>query len=752
MHTIPVARTRPSAVLLLIVLLAAAPHGTHSQELQTVLTKAKDVLALPAEAAEAGKTSVRLRGIVTDVSAKRDELSLHDGAASLSVMLVGGALSPELGTEVEIEGRAYSETFMERKRTRVESGKITVLGPGTLPQPSPAGVKDASEFKRLDQWVSVEGTVLQVRISMSLFTIQLATEDATCNVLVRDWPRDGLPRDWVGGRVRVTGNNRGYLPNSGFLSVVVPSPAQVTVLKTGVVDPFDAPAATIGDLRKAGTPKAERFKLTGTLLDSTPGNVFYARAEDGSAFSFYMLLPIDEDKSGRFSTPVIMPTCNPGDVLEVVGMPAYLDPGVHLNYAQVRVVRSGPVPAAVNTDIAKVSSGGFVHDLVELHGRLVSLDDVLVTPGRWRTTMKIEDSGRSIIAFMDASKRGALADLSPDHLLKVRAIVTGTPHFPEIRLWIPAADDVQSLGMASDVITRRVWMWIGITAAVMATLVAWALLLRRSRTAIREMNAGLEKRVAERTAELAAAKDELSRALSQERDLNELKTRFISLVSHEFRTPLGITMSAVELLRHHRERLSSEKLTELLEDIHSSTLRMSGLMEQVLILGRVEAGKTAFKPAPVHLVELCDKLADEGLSATHRRCPVNFTATDRFDGAQADEALLRHIISNLLSNAVKYSPEGMPVEFRLRRENGHAVFTVQDRGIGIPGADQARLFEAFHRASNVGEIAGTGLGLLLVKRCVELHHGSITVDSMEGKGTTFTVRVPVDGEQAGSPS
>jgi signal transduction histidine kinase len=332
--------------------------------------------------------------------------------------------------------------------------------------------------------------------------------------------------------------------------------------------------------------------------------------------------------------------------------------------------------------------------------------------------------------------------------VKVRAIVTGAPQVSGIRLWLPSPRDVQSLGVASVVMARRVWTWVGVTVACILPLLVWVVMLRRSRNAICCINSSLEEHVEARTAELAAAKDDLARALSQERDLNELKTRFISLVSHEFRTPLGITMSAVELIRHHSARLPQDKQTELLEDIHSSTLRMSGLMEQVLILGRVEAGKSAYNPAPLNLEELCGKLTDEGLSATNRRCPVNFTCVGGFADAQADEGLIRHIFSNLLSNAVKYSPEGTPVDFTLHRDNGHAVFTVQDHGIGIPEADQRRLFEAFHRAANVGEIPGTGLGLLLVKRCVDLHQGSITVASAEGKGTTFTVRLPVEGEAA----
>lgn len=712
------------------------------QTADAALTSVREVLALSDEVAESGTKMVRLRGIVTYVTANRSEFSLLDGKDCVSVMVAGDASAPDFAAEVEMEGTVISEPFFERKQTCVKLGKLTVLGTSALPQGTPANIGDVAEFKHLDQWVSVEGTVLQVRVSMSLLTIQLVADPGSCNVLIRDWPRWSFPKDWIGGRVRVTGLNRAYMPGSRFLSLVAPSAAQVTVLKTGVSDPFDAPVTTVGTLLKKGVSR-ERVKINGTLLGATTGNVFYARGEDGNTFSFYMLHPIDEDKTGRFSTPIIMPKCGPGDVVEVVGIPGKVEPGVHLDFGVVRVVRSVNEPAPVSSDIASIVAGSHVHDFVEVQGRLLSLDDVLVAPGRWRTTMKLGDGEHRIVAFLDASTRGALTHLETDHLLRVRGIVTGAPHFPEIRLWVRSLDDIQSLGVAKEEVTRRLWTGLGIAAVIVIMLSGWVLMLRRSRAAVREVNASLEAHVAERTAELAAAKEDLARALIQERELSELKTRFVSLVSHEFRTPLGVTMSAVEVLRHYRDRINEEKHVELLSDIYSATLQMSGLMEQVLLLGRAEAGKLVWRPTPLDLPDLCEKLVDEGLSATNNRCPVHFTSEGDFSDASMDAALLRHIMGNLLSNAVKYSAQGSAVDFKLRREGDEAVITIQDHGIGIPAADQARLYEAFYRASNVGETPGTGLGLLLVKRCVDLHHGSILMHSEEGVGTTFTVRLPV---------
>ena len=234
--------------------------------------------------------------------------------------------------------------------------------------------------------------------------------------------------------------------------------------------------------------------------------------------------------------------------------------------------------------------------------------------------------------------------------------------------------------------------------------------------------------------------------LRMEREVGELKSRFVSMVSHEFRTPLGITMSAVELLRNYTDRLAPDRRAQLLEDIRSSTLRMAGLMEQVLLLGRVESGRLGFQASPLDLAGLLHRIADETLSATGYRCGIEVQADPgALAGARGDEPLLRHIVSNLLSNAVKYSAAGTPVILTATRGDAEAVLVIRDRGIGIPPDDQPRLFEAFHRGSNVGQTPGTGLGLLIVRRCVELHQGRIEFTSVEGQGTVFTVRLPLFG-------
>src|SRR5262245_48990237 len=200
-------------------------------------------------------------------------------------------------------------------------------------------------------------------------------------------------------------------------------------------------------------------------------------------------------------------------------------------------------------------------------------------------------------------------------------------------------------------------------------------------------------------------------------------------------------MSSADNLDRYYDRLPKEKREQLLRTIHRSVRRMTGMMEEVLVLGRVESGKAEFKPVEFDLAAFCRRIAEEIQTATSRRCPIEVRMDSVPTLAYGDETLLRHILTNLLSNAVKYSAEGQTVTLAATRRGRNAVLRVVDSGCGIPAPDQVRLFQAFHRGGNVRQVPGTGLGLVIVRRCVELHGGAIEFESVEGKGTTFTVKL-----------
>jgi PAS domain S-box-containing protein len=235
---------------------------------------------------------------------------------------------------------------------------------------------------------------------------------------------------------------------------------------------------------------------------------------------------------------------------------------------------------------------------------------------------------------------------------------------------------------------------------------------------------------------------ELHRTLSREKELGTLRSNFVSMVSHEFRTPLGIIQSSAEILDDYLDRLDARERKEHLGSIHRNTRRMATLMEEVLLLSGLDSEKMEFKPAPLNLCQFAQGVAEEILAASEHRCPIRLELPPTPLNVRADERLLQHIFTNLLSNAVKYSQPGAPVGFEISSHGPDVVCTVRDRGIGIPESDREWLFAAFQRGRNVGDRPGTGLGLVIVKRCVDLHGGSIQVDSKPGKGTIMTVRLP----------
>ena len=237
--------------------------------------------------------------------------------------------------------------------------------------------------------------------------------------------------------------------------------------------------------------------------------------------------------------------------------------------------------------------------------------------------------------------------------------------------------------------------------------------------------------------------------LEKEKELRNLKSSFISMASHEFRTPLAVIGSSTELLQHYGEKLNAQKKLKHFERIQSSIKHMTSLLEDVLTISKVEAHKIEFNPVTIDVIEFCRDLVEE-IQQSKTEYQILFTihglnnsSEPKSFYAKLDPKLLRQILHNLLTNAIKYSPIGSKVYFDLNCEEEHICFRVRDEGIGIPAEDFKNIFTPFHRAINVGNISGTGLGLAIVHKCVELHQGTITIDSKVELGTTFTVTIPL---------
>ena len=237
---------------------------------------------------------------------------------------------------------------------------------------------------------------------------------------------------------------------------------------------------------------------------------------------------------------------------------------------------------------------------------------------------------------------------------------------------------------------------------------------------------------------------ELRQALRKEKELSELKSRFVTNTSHEFRTPLTTILSSSELLEHYRHQWTEEKQLTHIHRIQKSVKHMTQLLNDILIIGKAEAGRLEFKPVLINLELFCQELAEELQlnGKNHHRIFLNHQG--HCSQVLLDEKLLRHILTNLLSNAMKYSPGESTIELFFACQDDQLVLCVRDQGIGIPELDQAHLFESFHRATNVGNIQGTGLGLSIVNKCVQVHGGEISLHSQVGQGTTFTVKLPLN--------
>ena len=246
------------------------------------------------------------------------------------------------------------------------------------------------------------------------------------------------------------------------------------------------------------------------------------------------------------------------------------------------------------------------------------------------------------------------------------------------------------------------------------------------------------------------AEDDIRASLARQQELNQLKSRFVSMASHEFRTPLATILSSADLLQAYHDRLPADEREETLNAIGTAVKRMTRMLDDVLVIGKGDEITNGFNPQPMHLQRWCERLAREVTEATPT--PSDTPPHIRVEAPQAecwlDETLLHHMVGNLLSNAIKYSPDGGEVWLRVQLASDHVRFEVSDQGIGIQAQDMKRLFETFYRASNVGQIAGTGLGLAIVKRAVDQHGGTISVQSEPGTGTRFTIDLPLTSPQA----
>lgn len=280
--------------------------------------------------------------------------------------------------------------------------------------------------------------------------------------------------------------------------------------------------------------------------------------------------------------------------------------------------------------------------------------------------------------------------------------------------------------------------------------------LKRTEDQLMAYTADLEKKVEHRTIALNNAitalenevnerkktEDELRKSLARERDLSELKSKFVSIASHEFRTPLSAVLSSASLIQQYKDRGELDKLDKHIARIKSAVNHLTQILNDFLSLGKLEEGKVELLAEEVDLGAFFEGLKEEISGFLKERQSVNVEFLSQPKEIRTDPRILRNVMFNLISNASKYSPPDKPINIIYQSVNGSAHFSVQDNGIGIPVEDQKHLFSRFFRASNTKNIQGTGLGLNIVKRYLELLDGNISFKSEIDKGTTFYITMP----------
>ena len=241
---------------------------------------------------------------------------------------------------------------------------------------------------------------------------------------------------------------------------------------------------------------------------------------------------------------------------------------------------------------------------------------------------------------------------------------------------------------------------------------------------------------------------ELAQSLDQEREVTQLKSQIINTVGHEVRTPLTTIRSATDLLLRYDDRMSEDERAVELAAIQRQVGVISELVEDMLTIGRTEQDAFTLQPKRLDLEALCREIWDQAIKGLDRPHAFRLVADEASHDVALDPALVRAILSNLLGNAIKFSPAGAPIQVEIGYAEGAATIRVVDRGIGIPSDQRDDVFSPFHRASNVGAVSGTGLGLTITKQAVERHGGTISLESREGQGTDVRVRLPAMAEAA----
>ncbi|MBI3867141.1 MAG: hypothetical protein HY299_01305 [Verrucomicrobia bacterium] len=703
----------------------------------------------------AGISAARVRGIVTAVLNPATRCFIQDGTNALVVALSKNAPVLQPGDAVEVEGTVQPGTWAPY----IDAARIRALGAGTLPTPKQADALWLARGDDFARYVSLKAVVRDLCVHQDRLILLLNDRSLFFQAFIPVPKGFKLPEDGLDAVVEIrgacwtSGNTTGQADGFGLYCG---STNQVLYLRGGSTGPlFDRPRHAISELKSMKLHPADRVKVQGTVSLQTATQLFIEDSTGSlTVFTHPAFLSRYYKGDGQFIDHAPQVPLRPGDVVEVIGAPVDEPMGLKFAESEYRKTGEGQPPRVIRATIPSLASGRLDARTVSIRGRLLDHERLSV-PATFKDRFTLEADGQIFEAYWE-DKRDSQFPLTQSAYFEITGVASArVGHFSHLRTERILLREPGDLTPASPPpLWERSEVRKPLLAAGLVGLLSAAWILFQ-----RWQLARLEGRVQTRTSELQGevaarerAEEELRLALRAEKELGELRNSFVSMVSHQFRTPLGSILSSTEILDYYSQQLTPEKRQKHFRTIHEAVQRMAGLVDEVLIFNRSESGKMEFRPGPLDLEALCRKLIEEVQSATSRRCPIHLDIANGLTQAVGDESLLRHLLTNLLDNAVRYSPAGAAVRMSVTRQGPHARLQVIDQGAGIPEADLKKLFTAFHRGSNTRGTPGTGLGMVIAKRCVDRHGGRIDVQSKVGEGTTVTVTLPLLDPAVPAPS
>jgi len=719
------------------------------------LRSAREVLALTLEEARRGHP-VELEGLVTVYGPRDDALSLQDLTGGIRVR---GAAAASGETRFSLRQRVRVAGVTDTSFSpEIRAQSLQILGAGSRLQPMYPDAREMLNASLDCQWMRVWGVIRQAQAVENRIEGEVAVSKRHFPFVLMSTNAAPAAEDMVGRMVSMLGVGRARTnANNQFtgLSLIVPD-VQTFVVSTAsfydrhghtnTTSVLETLLARPLEIRNSKTAsEAERTmarelmthgltltpaRLVGVVQYHMHTNKVFLEDETGAAAVFI-------NTTNRF---------NPGDQVEVTGNPRAGKFIPELHQAKIRPL--GRSPLAPPIDVL-----GSRHVTEDLEGRRVRL------AGRVENHEKHIHGGRhyeAIILRADTGIVNVHLEAGADALglfpLGSRVEVAGVCILDarprqvsdgELSIFIQDHREIRIIEPAPLMKPESVQVFLKTALGFCLLAGAWIIALRhqvRHRTrALAAANRELHQEVEARL----KAEGEARVALGQERELVRLKSNFVSMVSHEFRTPLGVIQTSSDLLDRYHDRLSAEKRMAQLQSVRRAVRRMDELMEQVLLLARFDHQNVRPRLALLSPVKLARRCVADVLSATEARCPIELESDPPEFEAGLDESLFCQALTNLLNNAVKYSPPGSPVSLALRTSGASFEVEVSDVGRGIPEGDQSRLFAGFYRGSNSDGIPGTGLGLVIVQRCVEGLGGSVSLRSRVGEGTVVQLRLPL---------